>query len=534
MGLKTIPKYVAGPGRVFMTVLILLIAVSVVQVVAMAVIEAFAYAERSSATKSKPRTDEQKKSDRIRLASKLFLPDGTIHLVYELRTEAGRPVEPRTVQIYDANDKLLWEGPRGQMPYEYLSWPRELRRYTQAFEVMQIKQMQMLTPLFSQSIEVPIGSLNNTEQIWRYRPGDECFEGYAVGGERIGYIGAAGFSDSASQAEPLGECRLFTAWRPQNSSGPTLLWQTARRLYQINFEKRQTELLFESVNSDIETISLHAWRDFKPGALSYIDPQKYRPLLVCETQDGVHHLILREPDQQLSFAGPRRSVTATRQSIYALCSSNETTMPPSFASLDAYQEWLEEQRSKPHKMWQELYRIGNDGDLQLVNRYDWTEPPIPELFAQVKPMPAIHLLVAHISPPLYNLIFHALGTEFWSHVQQSMNRGSFFYAMLAFPMWLRPLNGVTNWAISALMVGFVFWYGLPRRTSNIRFAFWLVFVGLFNMSGLLTYLALNYTAAIRCPVCGRRRGLAQPDCVRCRAPLPAPKPRDLDLILMNQ
>jgi hypothetical protein len=113
-------------------------------------------------------------------------------------------------------------------------------------------------------------------------------------------------------------------------------------------------------------------------------------------------------------------------------------------------------------------------------------------------------------------------------VNQSAHQGDFFCGMLQFLLWFGPLNGPANWAISALMMGFVFWHGWPRRTSNAKLIFWLVFVGLLNLAGLLTYLALNHTAVIKCPACGWHRGLAQSDCIRCHASLPAPKPRELD------
>jgi DNA-directed RNA polymerase subunit RPC12/RpoP len=47
---------------------------------------------------------------------------------------------------------------------------------------------------------------------------------------------------------------------------------------------------------------------------------------------------------------------------------------------------------------------------------------------------------------------------------------------------------------------------------------------------LLTYLALNHTTVIKCPICGRRRGLKRVDCIRCGAKLPAPEQREVDLI----
>ncbi|GAI32715.1 unnamed protein product, partial [marine sediment metagenome] len=220
-------------------------------------------------------------------------------------------------QIYDANDDLLWEGPYNKRPYRYLSWAtKQLRRY--GFTRERMKQMQMITPGFSRNIEIPVGSYNKTEQIWRYHPGAQFFKGYNTSGEKIGYAGSTGFTNSKSKVKPFGEFRLFTAWCPQDSSNPTLLWQTQRRIYQINFEKQQVKLIFENTEADIEIegTSLHAWRDLKPGEKEYIDPEKYRPLLLCVTEDGKHHLILREPERQFSLAVPRSSATATKQDIF--------------------------------------------------------------------------------------------------------------------------------------------------------------------------------------------------------------------------
>jgi hypothetical protein len=108
--------------------------------------------------------------------------------------------------------------------------------------------------------------------------------------------------------------------------------------------------------------------------------------------------------------------------------------------------------------------------------------------------------------------------------------GDFFYSLVRMIMDIRPYGGVLNRILSALMMGFAFLHGWPRRTSWAKFVFWLVFVGTFNLAGLLTYLALNHTVVVKCPVCGKRRGLAQVDCVRCQAELPAPERGKLDLI----
>lgn len=540
MKLKNALPYFAGPARILLTVLIVLIAVSLLQTITMEVVRMFAYAKRTAATKSETElTQEEKRIERIRRSSKNYLHDGTIHLVYEPRPQRGRMTEPRIGQIYDTNDNLLWEGPSDQRPYEYFSWAKGLRNYIEAFALRQLRNTQMLTPVFSRNIEVPVGSINNTEQIWRYHPGAKYFVGYDSSGERIGYIGAAGFSDSRSKTKPFGEFRLFTAWCPQDSSSPTLLWQTNRRIYQIDFGKQHVEPIFESTDSDIETINLHAWRDLKPGTKNYIDSEKYRPLLLCITKDGKRHLILRNPDRQLTFTIPEDwqgwlmdhcRFTATRQGIFLLRNWTEWRAGPDyFQDKELFDQWRRDYENQAKKHRVELYKMNDGGGLEMLNHYDWTVPA-PGRSKRVEHLAASRRFVTHFSPPLYNVIFRVLDTKLWSRIFQPENRGDFFWGMLRVPLELQPLSTLINRLISALMMGFVFWHGWPRRTSIARFVFWLVFVGAFNLTGLLTYLALNHTAIITCPACGGRRGLARVDCVQCRAQLPAPKRGKLDLI----
>ncbi len=77
--------------------------------------------------------------------------------------------------------------------------------------------------------------------------------------------------------------------------------------------------------------------------------------------------------------------------------------------------------------------------------------------------------------------------------------------------------------ISMLWVGLTFFHGRCRWTSRGKVIVWLIFVLLFNLVGFLTYLALNHTPLIRCPACGKKRGLRQDACPRCQAPLPQPE-----------
>ena len=535
MKLKNISKYVAPSSRVVMTIVIFLFVVSILQGIIIQIERTFAHAKERPAT-TKPETEltqEEKRLNRIRNSAKEFLPDGTIHLIHKPRRTPGRMDEPETEQIYDANDNLLWEGPGNKRPYEYLSWAKQSRDFGENFTQQQMKQIQMITPGFSRYIEIPVGSDNKIEQIWRYHPGAQYFKGYNTNGEKIGYAGSTGFTDSKSK--PFGEFRLFTAWCPQDASSPTLLWQTQRHIYQIDFEKQNVEMIFESTDSDIEfeRTSLHAWRGLKPDAKEYVDPEKYRPLLLCVTEDGKHHLKLQEPKQQLSFAVPRSSVTATKQEIFVRRFGSDAFPPADISgSPELFDKWLQERRGKPRNLWAEFYKVDNQGDLELLNRYDWTRPaPSVPVVKTKDPRPTVQRCVSQFSPPLYDLVVRLLGRKFWSSAYRYQNRSDFFYSFARMVLDIRPHGGVLNRILSALMMIFVFLHGWPRRTSRAKFVFWLVFVGAFNLLGLLTYLALNHTALIKCRACGRRRGLRQVNCVRCGVELPAPERGKLDLIL---
>ncbi|MCK4384967.1 MAG: hypothetical protein KAW52_01760, partial [candidate division Zixibacteria bacterium] len=359
MKLKNKFQYIAKPAKVFMTALIILIAVSILQGICIEIERTYARKKRFTA-KEKPEaelTQEEKRIDRIGSSAKEFLLDGTIHLIYRLEhLSDGMNLE----QIYDTNDNMLWEGQSNKRSYEYLSWAKQSRDFGENFTQQKMKQIQMITPGFSRYLEIPLGSDDKIEQIWRYHPGAQYFKGYNTSGEKIGYAGSTGFTDSKSKVKPFGKFRLFTAWCPLDSSNPTLLWQTQRRIYQIDFEKQYVELIFESTDADIEIerTSLHAWRDLKPDAKEYIDPEKYRPLLLCVTEDGKHHLILREPKQQLSLAVPRLSVTATKQDIFVRHIGSDALPPKGIAdSRELFDKWLQERRGKPRNLWTELYKV---------------------------------------------------------------------------------------------------------------------------------------------------------------------------------
>ncbi|MHC4086257.1 MAG: hypothetical protein ACYSWZ_09030 [Planctomycetota bacterium] len=530
-------KHVAGPTKIFMTVLILLIAVGILQAIIIQMAMLWDTPSRKAPMKPKKISAEQKHLEKIRNSAKQFLPDGTIHLVHEFSdTPTVSDDEQKQQEVYDANGNLLWSGLEKNRPYEYLSWA-DVPSGHNRFAEWRMKQIYTITPEFSRSLQMPVRSREKTEQVWRYEPRRQLFVGYRVDDGKIGYIGSTGFTDSKSRAKPFGKFKMFTAWCPRDSFSPTLLWQTSRRIYEINFEKRQVQLIFESTEVNIKHIRLHNWRAIRPET-EQDSKIPYRPLIECLTEDGKHHLIMRNPDEKLTVTvdddwwSEALSFTATTQGIYLCRPDTERRVPSSLRKSPRLAlEWLRKFRGKPFKQWIELYRVDNQSNLDLMNRYDWTFPASAWRVSVVEANPT-WLKVKHyacqFSSPLYDLTWYLLGGD--SRAYHYLNN----YLISDFAEIvkdLRPANRILNWVLGLAMVGFAFWHGWPRQTSLGKLIFWLAFTLVFNLAGLLTYLALNHTPIIKCSSCGKSRCLGQVNCLRCGTELPAPKRRKLDLIL---
>ena len=143
-------KYFATPAKIFMTVLILLIALLILQFFIIEIMREFARTIYTPLTATEVElTPKEERIERIKNSTKEFLSDGTIYLVQRERQYAsGRDIE--TEQIYDANGNLLWKGPRNKKPYNYLSWCDALPY--RVFTTRQLRQMQTITLGFSRTI----------------------------------------------------------------------------------------------------------------------------------------------------------------------------------------------------------------------------------------------------------------------------------------------------------------------------------------------------------------------------------------------
>lgn len=522
---------VAAPARVVMTTLLVLFAVVVAQMSLMDISRVLwaRYPARPPSTKERELTAEQKRIQRIQNARKEFLPDGTVHLVtpiggprYTLYREMDSPTAQ--VQVYDSNDRLLWDGLAGESPYDYLAWAQDLR----GDSLMDVRLNMMKAPLpdSARALEFPIATANELLEIWRYLPGRDCFIGYSLQGKRLGYLSAAGMTEAKSQAQPLGTFASFLGWWPLEAYGPTVLWHTERRLYQIDFEQRQVEVIFESPDSDITDLRISRWDAYRPehSAATAED----RQLLHCRTRDGAYHVISRDPNQSVTVRVPDEwkqwmgiycQFAATEQDLFLRRDWTEYPARPAYAG----SEWRTEFLRTTKTQWVELYRISETGALDLVNEYRWTAPGEDRgvAYAEYRDPPYVQPYVTAFSGLAYDLTWAALrdraGTsEWWGE------GGQLLYE-------IRPRYRVGSWLVMAVMLTLTFLHARARCTSKATFVFWLLFVAILNLVGFLVYWALNHTPVVKCSACGKRRGLSQAACVRCGAPLPVPEHGRLDL-----
>jgi hypothetical protein len=456
-------------------------------------------------------------------AGKPFLPDGTLHLIYRLDTQHSDDFSKE--EITDVNGQILWQGPRKECPFKYLDWST----ISGNFSELQMMNLSSLTPDLSSVLEVPVWNDSEVQDVWRYDSQTEVFKGYNLKTGLIGYLGPAGFS---GQAQPFGKFKGFASWTDDNPSSVTMLWQTARQIYQIDFRNRTVEKLFESEQTDINSITMwHQWREKKPNDLNEMGII-YRPLLCCLTTDNKYHLILRQPNQTIAVNLPEQwrandiELTATTDAVFLKYYDTNFSPPKSFK---LRQQYIHDYKAKPQPKSIQLYKAAYDGKLRLVNRFDWIKPKaernLPEISDRVT---VFHNWIRKVSPPVFDLLVFLFDDGL--HKLASENTGLISaYAQLIITWW--PDMNFLSYTLILILLAITIWHGWARRTSWSRMILWLIIVGAFNLAGLLTYLGLNHTPVIKCPICGKKRGLEKLNCARCGNALPIPQRRPTDLIL---
>jgi hypothetical protein len=500
-------------------------------------------------------TEAEEHAYRIQMALRYFLPDGTIHLIEHHNEDnrincIGVGLEPDNIRILNTDMEEIWTGKEEDNPYRYIDddnkYPRSVDRNIQRW----LRDKQSVTVDFKKAFVVPVVTGEGKVLIrWVYSLTDRYFTGYDSEGFVIGYFGINGFVEGKEQVAAFGE---FGCTRAIVSSGrqrsPVLTWKTPRKIYEIDLAKRTIETLIESKDEDIKFVvdlrygkpSTNYWSESKAKE----KPQGYRPAISAVTAPGKCYTLLQEPERRVTFQIPKEwikeywpgkgdrlgaTITVFEDEIYLRPSgSNRPVWNRKIMPVDEYFAMLS---NKSYHSWTELYKLDPSGQIEQLSRFEWDRLPGiktngPDTYNQYSGMSILKKLTV-ASPILYTGIYKIVGKF---SIQNWENINPIFRDIIgATTEYLRPIYILPTLILSVMMAAVTFWHGWPRRQQPSGFAFWIIFVFVFNVTGLLTYLALNHVTVIRCSKCGKRRHIMVSQCSACGQPLeePAAKPTDL-------
>jgi hypothetical protein len=543
MSSKSVIKYFAKPARILMVILILLLGLFVIQMVALG-IEMMLTIQKTNKWTYEPFREHKEPTmqEKIDRSEKIFLPDGTIFLKF---TEYSSTKRQSIIKIYDVNNNLIWDGfsaydantnkevfkdtNDAPMPFEdYLRWNEISENISYPFIDLRLN----IKASFSDTLDFVTDS---AQDGWRYDFTKGYFTGYSSNREIIGYIGLNGFVKNKEDVKSFGRLLCWKYQRQYDyeiySKLPVILI-TDKCACLLDIPNRKVDILFNAEGNNITGFSSYESYMTKTSSI------KYRPWMDFLTADNVHHLILQEPEQKLNVSLPENGIgniedlalTATENDIFFKITLTDESLTPA----QKRRPWQnKEYRSKEHKKSIGLYKVNQAGSLELISRYDWTSPLAQYvesdedknlLLKKTKPF------ITALSPPLYGLVWRAYGDYITDFSYADSVPVSAVFGIINES---RPLNAPFNLLISLAVMAFTFWHGLARRTSWVKLIFWVILAGLFNLAGLLMYLALNHTSVIKCHICGKKRGLQSDLCVRCGNPLSSPQRKPTDLILAN-
>ncbi|HOQ04377.1 MAG TPA: hypothetical protein PKY88_04105 [Anaerohalosphaeraceae bacterium] len=509
--IRSIIRSFSSALKAVIILLIMLLILLVIQAVSLDILQISLRKQYLPDSEQPALSETEQLQQRIAEADKVFLPDGTLHLLHSDWT-----ARRQTIEVYDTAGRLLWKGSRTDQPYEYLKPADEL--YKEDWNgCLRISQNFSRDLIFTVSNEK-----KQIKEFWRYDFNKRYFTGYNLQKQILGYLSASGFSESRSEIRPFERLQNFHAWIPAASWNARCLLWTEHSLYEADFEKRSMEILYENPFVPISRLFAVNWKEtasYKPSFLSAI---------LIDFIDQPPILLQKNPRKAIPLQIPDE-LCKTRKTFY----SSEQTFYLQFqwllkAPMDnkQYRKWFQENRDKPFDYRIELYQIREDGTLEHLSQFDYIKPPY-------KSSPSVNLYVTKLcqfkgwvtfsSPPCFAWLYKTL-IALWKSERYILKD------LKEFTERMEPTNPYLYYPAASVLTILTLLHYKPRRVGWFKGTVWLAVVFCFNLAGFLTYLALNHYPVVRCHSCGRRRGLNRPDCPACRAPLPSPPARDTDLI----
>ena len=479
-----------------------------------------------------PATEAARRARLLMTAEKKFMPDGTVHL-HERLTE---PAAQRVTVVYDEGLREVWRG-TGTAPFEYVD--RALDSYGwDGWERGAVSRTSMAlflaaSPRLTEQVGGPVIRGGTVAEGWRLDPRHCILEGFDLKGARLGYLGRNGLATEAGEAVSLGYPLAFGWTEDDAESNPPLSWITETAVLRLDLSGHRVDVLLDTGTEPILTLQARQW--FRQPATPRAG--SLRPVMAVQLRGGTWHVLLRDPDEHRQFRVPwadgAREVLNTPgicgSDLFVFRAGSELTPPVTLRDPKARTEWRLERQKRPWQSWYELHRVTPEGRVELVRRFVWVHDPALVPAGQVvtpsRPttLPAVLrlALIPGTSPALYWAGWRLAWAAVRGSVAERPPIDDEFRQQ--FSMFRYRLGG--SWwtcvPLTLLSLAAVVWHARRRGSSRRHLAGWLALTALFNVAGLLTYLALNHTELVPCPACGRRRTLDGRPCASCGAPLRA-------------
>ncbi len=381
-------------------------------------------------------------------------------------------------------------------------------------------------------LEFKVSVADNWDEVkerWRYHPTKQLFEGFDHEGQRIGYFDRQGYHKNLPQATKPFETPLYV--KPQwVGLGPNIeiLYASKKNFHLINFSTRSINTLV-TVSENDKIISLI--KDPKDHVVLNPDEMfqttrnpfedtNYLPVIGVKSIH-CHYIILRDNLRVIKIEDPYPLSLTVGQcnKVFYAQQSYLKDFPyedkQGNVDIEVLTQWYEDYKNKPTITITKLFQVSMDGQLTLIRESET------------------------VRQPRYRNPFVSDWTRTYRHL------GLFFPYILydtgkLFVLFEQrvPWMGISLHEPSILVTSLLLtlWTGLLIRKRNQRwknYAIWLPFVFLFNLTGLLTYLALNHEQTIQCHACNKKRILSQPSCNHCQAAFEKPKIRKTDLVMSS-
>jgi len=346
-------------------------------------------------------------------------------------------------------------------------------------------------------------------------------------------MGSNGFAEFKAEAKPFGRFDNMTAWSNTAYSSPFLLWQTDDRLYQIDFANREVEILFDAAGDKIRHVASQYWH----VSGEYDGPN--RPVIYIVTKSKRHYILMKYPREKMElnlsgeFDKSQIAVCAYQDDIFVKHYGIKGA--PSPFDRKERQQWIRRHgHFSDRTYFCSIYKVDQGAKPVLIDSYTYHSVNSNRLKKARQVMREHDLFQGRvrkyqtsISPILFKPAWNLVSDWHWWDPRDYSPIVRVFFEFLEFT---HPANVGLACCVSAVMVFLAGFHGWSRRRGWGEYIFWLVFVGAFNVAGLLAYIALKHTVVIQCSGCGRRRGLERVDCPACGLELPEPARREVDLV----